>query len=442
MLLPHQVVPFLQHDDVYVRDHAADYLANAHDPSPATADDLWRTIDRFGARQSKGLLGRVGDLPQTVASFDRLLESLRSKPDEQFDYHLQRAVEWIDLALLAPRREEVLADEVILPHVRDHLRQRLELAEVPADALWDGLLQSSDEAEGKYVGQFDARAAGRLVEALARHGDVAAEKAMERLRQPYEDWMEIYCVQLLGKLRHAPASGLLIDRLLPDADLLNEEAVRALVRIGTVDVVQRLEAIYPSQPWEARLFIDDPLGQIKRPESEAALLRMLEGEKEEDLQTMLAAELCDLCTTEGLEAVRRLIVEDRYDPQMEDLPEQLLIVGKMVGYEPPEAAQWRTHVERRVKDRERRMKSGAMEEMIRELRERFRRNEPGWSNPDEAGEGADDDVSAADWSPRDYVPPLPPPIAEPIRRTEPKVGRNDPCPCGSGKKYKACCGRS
>lgn len=23
-----------------------------------------------------------------------------------------------------------------------------------------------------------------------------------------------------------------------------------------------------------------------------------------------------------------------------------------------------------------------------------------------------------------------------------KVGRNDPCPCGSGKKYKKCCGRS
>ena len=27
-----------------------------------------------------------------------------------------------------------------------------------------------------------------------------------------------------------------------------------------------------------------------------------------------------------------------------------------------------------------------------------------------------------------------------IRRDEPKVGRNDPCPCGSGKKYKQCCG--
>jgi SEC-C motif-containing protein len=25
-------------------------------------------------------------------------------------------------------------------------------------------------------------------------------------------------------------------------------------------------------------------------------------------------------------------------------------------------------------------------------------------------------------------------------RAVPKVGRNDPCPCGSGKKYKKCCG--
>lgn len=27
-------------------------------------------------------------------------------------------------------------------------------------------------------------------------------------------------------------------------------------------------------------------------------------------------------------------------------------------------------------------------------------------------------------------------------RTEKKIGRNDPCPCGSGKKYKQCCGRN
>ena len=32
-------------------------------------------------------------------------------------------------------------------------------------------------------------------------------------------------------------------------------------------------------------------------------------------------------------------------------------------------------------------------------------------------------------------------VKKPVKRAEKKVGRNDPCPCGSGKKYKNCCGR-
>ena len=30
--------------------------------------------------------------------------------------------------------------------------------------------------------------------------------------------------------------------------------------------------------------------------------------------------------------------------------------------------------------------------------------------------------------------------ARPVVRENPKVGRNDPCPCGSGRKFKKCCG--
>ncbi|MEG1849984.1 MAG: SEC-C metal-binding domain-containing protein [Oscillospiraceae bacterium] len=36
--------------------------------------------------------------------------------------------------------------------------------------------------------------------------------------------------------------------------------------------------------------------------------------------------------------------------------------------------------------------------------------------------------------PRPEEPP------QPVKKTD-KVGRNDPCPCGSGKKYKKCCGQ-
>ncbi len=44
-----------------------------------------------------------------------------------------------------------------------------------------------------------------------------------------------------------------------------------------------------------------------------------------------------------------------------------------------------------------------------------------------------------DYSSLQEKPAAPPPQA--VQRNVPKVGRNDPCPCGSGKKYKKCCGQ-
>ncbi len=41
--------------------------------------------------------------------------------------------------------------------------------------------------------------------------------------------------------------------------------------------------------------------------------------------------------------------------------------------------------------------------------------------------------------PGEDEPELPPPV-EPIHSDQ-KAGRNDPCVCGSGKKYKKCCGK-
>jgi preprotein translocase subunit SecA len=48
--------------------------------------------------------------------------------------------------------------------------------------------------------------------------------------------------------------------------------------------------------------------------------------------------------------------------------------------------------------------------------------------------GAGSAVQAASNPPAEIKKP------ETVRRAEPKVGRNDPCPCGSGKKYKKCHG--
>jgi hypothetical protein len=65
-----------------------------------------------------------------------------------------------------------------------------------------------------------------------------------------------------------------------------------------------------------------------------------------------------------------------------------------------------------------------------------------WEEEERAGEGTDpDEWPEADPSAQilgdlDQDPNLTPP---PLRR-ESSPGRNDPCPCGSGKKYKKCCG--
>ena len=50
-------------------------------------------------------------------------------------------------------------------------------------------------------------------------------------------------------------------------------------------------------------------------------------------------------------------------------------------------------------------------------------------------EGTPDELSPviAPWTPAPLESPAP-------YRALPKVGRNDPCPCGSGKKFKKCCG--
>src|SRR5258706_14388712 len=74
-----QVIPFLTHADPWVRDHAARYLSEADDPSPATAEDFWRAIDALGpdTDAARLLYTDLSDMPHTAASTCRLIEAAR-----------------------------------------------------------------------------------------------------------------------------------------------------------------------------------------------------------------------------------------------------------------------------------------------------------------------------------------------------------------------------
>jgi len=62
-----------------------------------------------------------------------------------------------------------------------------------------------------------------------------------------------------------------------------------------------------------------------------------------------------------------------------------------------------------------------------------------WScfQPPDPLEDYGDDLDDLEAEPLYLQEPFP--LAEPFQRMEPKIGRNDLCPCGSGKKYKKCC---
>ena len=55
--------------------------------------------------------------------------------------------------------------------------------------------------------------------------------------------------------------------------------------------------------------------------------------------------------------------------------------------------------------------------------------------------GGMEEAAASDEAPGQVQVPPRQNKPETVRREQPKIGRNDPCPCGSGKKYKSCHGR-
>ena len=60
-----------------------------------------------------------------------------------------------------------------------------------------------------------------------------------------------------------------------------------------------------------------------------------------------------------------------------------------------------------------------------------------FQHPETGGYGADEEAAQAEALAAQGQGVL----AQPVHREGPKVGRNEPCPCGSGKKYKQCHGR-
>jgi len=205
---------------------------------------------------------------------------------------------------------------------------------------------------------------------------------------------------------------LIVAKLHEMGEILSEESVDALGQIGTDAAAEAVTEGWLASEWDYRLYATSSLEKIHSDTTVQKCLELLPQDKDGGIRTKLADALLAQFAFEGIEPVREMVARRAYDSSVLDLVQRLVAVSTVMGESFPELPVWKREVEE---------KQARMERRTKEMRHFFQ--SPASAAP------------AAPGPREDYLDRKPAPIV----RLEQKVGRNNPCPCGSGKKYKNCC---
>jgi hypothetical protein len=410
-----QIKAGILHADIDVRFAALHYFADCYSPNPTVMPVIIEALERFGRTKTFRFTHRIAELAQTEPTIRWAVEELKTQPrrteDEQnYLDDISRLLCRADPRLVQPFEKDILAAPAFDRKYREHLSRRLKLLTWDGEALWRELETICEEGKSKiYVGDMRWYEAQDIVEVLAQQGSQHAGRMMEILRQKIEDyednpqaWMEPLAVKLAGELRHHPAIPLIVAKLHEeDADVLSEECLTALVKIGGDEVIRAVRLDYPTAEWHFRLYASGVLGRVHTDLAVQILIELLPQEQDLDLQNWLAQALVGHFSIEGNEVARKVLLED---PDLHTLRDDLVVACTLMGQDFPELDQWRKQAQE-----EKRRKPFVY-------------------------------LSAASSPPLPPARiPAPPKTVAPVQRVEKKVGRNDPCPCGSGRKFKRCC---
>jgi hypothetical protein len=422
MLTPQEVKPFLLHEDEPVRKAAVDYLRGSWSQDPQVVPMLLQAYHQYGASEWRTGLAYCHQFVITEQSLEGVLNSLAAAEDGNVIWHLNRAVLHAPIEVLRAKESAVLDARKLAQGVAERIQQRLELSQWSAERLWKELQDYAHRSEDKrYVNEVDHGYVGNLITALAPHEtpDTGVISELLESTQIEGGWLEIFLIDLVGERRIKEAIPTLVDRYRVDTDYMLERVTVALGKIGDPEAVRRIRSVFAEEPWDFKNYASSVLGDIKHQESENANLALLETEDAFDIRTMLCMNLCDLFSEAGVAFVRKE-VRHGYDRNMVCLEEKLLPVAHVLGIDIPEADDWRTQ-----REEKRRLQAERQAELA-ELGRRYQAMKAKGVDPFTSLGTATETVKEELTT---------------FRHDTKRVGRNDPCPCGSGKKYKNCCGR-
>jgi SEC-C motif len=412
------------HPEKLVRQEALHYFSECFSRDAAVMPLAIQAIETYGRSHAFLHVHVLAQLAQTEATVEWAIRQLHREEDKAHDLDsffpaLSRLLCNADPQLLQPRADQILQAPGFFKQMQREFEERLRLASWDADQCWKELESICAEGVGKDV---DFGHANRVVEALARQGDQYIDRILGLLGKEVEDfetdpmtWLEIFLVELAGEMRLERAIPLIVKKLHLLGDVLSEECVDTLGKIGTDAAAETVTEGWREADWDYRLYATSALEKIHSDTTVRKCLELLPQDNDLDIRTKLAYALLAQFAEEGIEPVREMVGKRMYDATVCDLMRKLVAVSTVLGVTFPEYPIWKREAEERLASQERRMK---------EMRGMFQVSAPP-AKP----------TPARPREPNEFLERKP----TPVLRTEKSVGRNDPCPCGSGKKFKKCC---
>jgi len=231
-------------------------------------------------------------------------------------------------------------------------------------------------------------------------------------------WSVLFAVSIVGKLRLQHTVPTLVKLLSLDNDSMNEHVADALVEMSSIHTLQSWEEAYPKLEWHERLFLGGTCSHISEPGVDAFLQRLHENEDDPELFMRLMACLSMQPTQRATELCAEFYRDYQDDPEAQEIAENLYTRHIVLDQSHADLEFWQKKC------------YGEYDHLIK-----TKSCLSDFSFP----EPEDTDEESLDEAPLLWNSPAPSSkIAEPFI-APPKTARNDPCPCGSGKKFKKCC---
>jgi len=279
------------------------------------------------------------------------------------------------------------------------LKENVDFLASGSEAMWNQYHATIAELEKeKYFNSKLYGMAKEIARILARNDFVDEEYIQQNFDGhknkeffSFEDILAVYMAKEMKLEQHIPYLSRLLER---DDDLLLEELLEVLSSFQSDAVAEHVNPDIEDS--EMTIF---PIGVLKNTKTQSSidkLIKLYPMSTDPEIKMYIVEALCSQLTEDGFPIVEDAI-HNKYDTTAFEVDELYYGFYKVMGVQHPKLAEW--------------------EKSATERREYFDKRSK--------------ELDSMNFTTSAVQP----------AKNEPKVGRNEPCPCGSGKKYKKCCGK-